>query len=71
MAWKGDWDGAIKEYGEALRINPEYAAAHYGLGVALERKGNREDALKEYRNAFTLDPSDPDARRTTSVWPIS
>jgi Flp pilus assembly protein TadD len=35
---KGDGDGAITEYREALRLNPNYAEAHVNLGLALGQK---------------------------------
>jgi Flp pilus assembly protein TadD len=33
--------------------------AHYGLGLALEQKGDRRGALEEYRAAYTRDPRNP------------
>lgn len=53
---KGDWDGAITDLREALRLDPNNGWAHFGLGAALERKGDRRGALEEYRTAYTLDP---------------
>ena len=53
---KGDLDGEIAEYREALRLNPNNADAHNDLGVALEQKGDRRGALEEYRAAYMLDP---------------
>ena len=53
---KGDLDGAIAEYREALRLNPNNALAHNGLGFALEKKGDLRGALEEYRAATALDP---------------
>ena len=48
---KGDVDGEIAEYREALRINPNNGAAHNNLGVALEHQGDRPGALEEFRTA--------------------
>ena len=56
-------DGAIAEYREALRLNPNLAEAHNNLGVALERKGDRQGALEEYRAAYTRDPEDATNRQ--------
>ena len=36
---KGDLDGAIAEYREALRLNPNNDEAHVNLGVALGQQG--------------------------------
>jgi len=53
---KGDMDGEIAEYREALRLNPKNENAHFNLGLALEQKGDRRGALEEYRAAHMLDP---------------
>ncbi|MGB2889909.1 MAG: tetratricopeptide repeat protein, partial [Candidatus Acidiferrales bacterium] len=37
---KKDWDAAIAEYREALRLNPKNADAHRVLGAALRDKGD-------------------------------
>jgi len=63
LARKGDADGAIAGFREALRLNPSYANAHNSLGVALEYKGDRQGALEEYRAAYTLDPKDADYKQ--------
>ncbi len=44
--------------------NPD---AHYNLGVALERKGQRQDALQEYRAAYELNPQNPNYRQSYDV----
>lgn len=41
-------DEAIAEYERVLRINPNYPLAHYHLGQAYERKGERERARAAY-----------------------
>jgi len=53
---KGDFDGAIAELRESIRLKPDLAEAHNHLGAALEAKGDRQAALEEYRKAFELDP---------------
>jgi Flp pilus assembly protein TadD len=52
----GDLDGAISQFQAALRAMPNYALAHYELGLALSRKGQKEEASDEYRKAAELDP---------------
>jgi TonB family protein len=54
---KGDLDGAIKEYREALRLNPNYWLAHYDLGVALGNKGDWNGQVAEEREALRLNPN--------------
>ena len=56
---RGDLDGAIVEYREALTLNSNYSYAHYNLGLALEKKSDRRGALEEYRAAYTLNPKEP------------
>jgi Flp pilus assembly protein TadD len=48
-------DQAIAEYNEAIRLKPDYARAHYNLGVALEKKGDLQAALAQCRIASELD----------------
>ncbi len=43
---------------EGLILDPEYAGLHEALGVLLDRDERVEDALREYRRAFELAPSD-------------
>jgi Flp pilus assembly protein TadD len=63
LGQKGDYDGAIPEYHKALLLNPKLAGTHYGLGTALEGKGDRLNALQEYRAAYELDPQNPTFRQ--------
>jgi Tetratricopeptide repeat len=53
-----DWPRARVEMLEAIRHDPQDADAHNGLGYALEKLGNLDGALKEYRIATHLDPDD-------------
>jgi Flp pilus assembly protein TadD len=46
---KGDLDGAIAEYREAIRLRPDYAEAHVYLGNALDDTGDHDSAIAEYR----------------------
>lgn len=55
---KGDWDGAVKKYEEALRVNPSYALAHSNLGFALNRLAKHDEAIEVLTEglAMTADP---------------
>lgn len=44
----GDAEAAVTEYAEAIRLKPDYTAAHRGLGRALERAGRRAEAVAAY-----------------------
>jgi tetratricopeptide (TPR) repeat protein len=51
----GDLEGAISQFRSAINSKPDYAPAHYQLGVALERKGERKEASDEFARASQLD----------------
>ena len=52
----GDVDGAIAQFQSAIRSEPNYAAAHYQLGLALTQGGQKDAAKKEFQRAAELDP---------------
>ena len=58
---KGDWDGAIREYQEGNRLEPD-PGWHYYVGQALEHKCDKQAALSEYRQASEADPNKSDYR---------
>jgi hypothetical protein len=60
---QGLLDEAIKQYSEALRINPAFALTHNNLGAAMLRSGKIEGAIFHFRKATILEPGNPDAQR--------
>jgi tetratricopeptide (TPR) repeat protein len=58
---KGDVDGAIAAYKEALRLKQDYPLAHYNLGNALKAKGRLDEAITEYREALRIKEDYPEA----------
>jgi serine/threonine protein kinase len=50
---------AIREAREAVRLGPEFAAAHHGLSVALNVACRHDEALVAVRKAAELDPLTP------------
>ena len=56
------WKRARVEMLEAIRNDPTDADAYNGLGYALEKMGDLNEAVKQYRMATQLDPQDPTYR---------
>jgi tetratricopeptide (TPR) repeat protein len=46
----------MKELAEAIRLNPSFAHAHYGLGKALAQLNKLDWAVSEYKEALRIDP---------------
>jgi tetratricopeptide (TPR) repeat protein len=57
------YDVAIRNYKEALKINPEYVTALNNLGHAYERKQLTSQALEAYDQALTVEPDNTTAKR--------
>ena len=51
-----DFDGAIAEYSEAIRLDPTFAEAFRNRGLAESNKGDLDDALRDYSQAISLNP---------------
>jgi Tfp pilus assembly protein PilF len=52
----GDFDAAIKEYSEVVRLRPDLAEAYNNLGVAQKRKGDLDKAAVSFNQALALKP---------------
>ena len=57
----GDLDGAVKEYREFLKVQPDAAVIRSNLGAALAGLGRFEEAVTEYKAALKQSPSLPGA----------
>ena len=51
---------AITEYSEAIRLDPEYAAAYYNRGQAYFTLGQAQLAIQDYDEAIRLSPDRPE-----------
>ena len=58
---KADYGSAEQHYRRAIAIDPEYADAHYNLGVLLDHKEDYDGAEQHYRRAIAIDPEYADA----------
>ena len=59
---QGKLDEAVACYRRALELKPDYAGAHYNLGVALNDQGKLDEAVARYRRALELRPDYAEAQ---------
>ena len=57
----GNYEKAIRELDQALRMNPNYANAYYNRGSAKRNLGQHSAAIADYDEAIRLDPNDANA----------
>src|SRR5262249_36674251 len=53
------YDQAVDAYRQALKLMPDLAAAHHGLGSVYVNMGRNAEALEHLRAAARLDPENP------------
>jgi tetratricopeptide (TPR) repeat protein len=51
-----DYEGAIKDYDEAIRLDPKYVNAYNNRGIAKKDLKDYEGAIKDYDEAIRIDP---------------
>ena len=54
---KRNYDKAIADYSEAVRIDPNNAKAYYDRGLAYRSNGKRDKAIADFSEAIRLDPN--------------
>lgn len=52
---EGHYDAAIKEFSEAIKLNPTFSKAYYYLANAHNQKGDYDAAIANYTQAIKLD----------------
>jgi tetratricopeptide (TPR) repeat protein len=52
----GDVDQSIVDYDAAIRLNPKFAAALYGRGLAKQKKGDRAGSDADFAAAKAMRP---------------
>jgi tetratricopeptide (TPR) repeat protein len=60
---KEQYDIAIRQYKEALKLNSDYVIAYNNLGAAYERKKLTAQALEAYEQSLKIDPKNGVAKR--------
>lgn len=60
LAEKGDSDGAIRQYREALLLRPDDPETLNNLGLALLGRGDPDAAVRQFREALRLNPAQPE-----------
>ena len=53
---KGDYDRAIADSSEAIRLDPKYVHAYYNRGAAYWHKDDTDGAIADYSEAIRLNP---------------
>jgi len=56
LYYAGRLDEARKESLKLLEMDPQFARAHYELGLVLEEEGKLEEAIAEFRSALKSSP---------------
>src|SRR6516225_7061937 len=54
---KGDYDRAIADYNQAIKLNAKFAIAYNNRGVAYDKNGEYDRAFLDYDQAIKLKPS--------------
>jgi spermidine synthase/Flp pilus assembly protein TadD len=67
FASRGALEDAIKEFREAVRLEPRAAKAHWHLGSALVSSGRREEGLEHLRTSVRLDSTNGQARYDLAI----
>ena len=56
-----EYNKAIKDYDEAIRLNPKYSDAFHGRALAWEKRADPDGAAQDLAEAIRLDPENSDA----------
>lgn len=64
---EGKLDEAATKLEEALQADPNYALAHSGLAVVLQKLGKHEEAIEHAQKVCELEPNDPFSYTALSV----
>ncbi|GKS60299.1 hypothetical protein YTPLAS18_38260 [Nitrospira sp.] len=54
---QGHWDTAEQSFRKAIETDDNLAEAYFNLGIALDKQGKHEEAVKLYKKAASLAPT--------------
>lgn len=54
---KGDKDRAMRDYDEAIKLDPQYAGAYVNRGLLFSKEGKRTEAQSDFNEALRLNPT--------------
>ena len=54
----GDCDTALRNFTEAIRINPKLSGAYFNRGLVMIQKNDCQAAIEDFSEALRLDPND-------------
>ena len=58
----GKYESAIEDFNACLNVNPDLVDGWLGLGLANEKKGDKEAAKEAYNRALAVDMSNATAK---------
>ncbi len=56
---KGEYDKAIAEYTEAIRLDPTDVKTYYNRGLTYRNKGDHDQAIADFTETIRLHPQNP------------
>ena len=65
--WKGEYDNAIDDCTNSIRLDPKYVLAYEVRGVVWTFKGELDNAIKDFTEANKVDPKYINAFRQRAV----
>jgi tetratricopeptide (TPR) repeat protein len=60
---KGDWDAAITRFEDAIRLRANFAKPRELMAEAYEKKGDKQEAVRYYKEYLQVLPNAPDAKK--------